>query len=457
MGSIGAIDWLIWLVYLVFITTVLAVYSFSKKEAHYSYFLKGFGVKILGGLAFALVYIYYYGFGDTFLYHRGATILSQMLIDSPLDYAKLIWTEGGNLPAELQHLTTGISYSRTYEEWYMVKLLSVVNLVSFQSYLVSTLFMSTLSFFGGWKLFLVFRDMLPKCEKYAFWAVFLVPSVIFWGGGIMKDSVTLFAINYLIYLLYFSLFKFSISKLSIALFLIYLIISLKAYIVLAFLPGLFLALYALFNKSIQNVLVKYVMAPFIIIGLIVASFYGLSILSKSSSKYQTENIEYQVKGFHSWHTDLGGSAYSLGDIEYTPTGVISKIPAALNVTYFRPYLWEARNPVVAIGAVESSFLLFVFLALLYKLKFKFVSQLKDQPLLYGMLLYCLIFGFAVGFTSYNFGALARYKIPVMSLFVFILLYLRWKVKLKEQTDKTELSDLPSGQAKNSPSIGHEQQ
>lgn len=43
-------------------------------------------------------------------------------------------------------------------------------------------------------------------------------------------------------------------------------------------------------------------------------------------------------------------------------------------------------------------------------------------------IYCLIFGFVVGFTSYNFGALGRYKIPIYSLFIFILLYLYQQYK-----------------------------
>jgi len=50
------------------------------------------------------------------------------------------------------------------------------------------------------------------------------------------------------------------------------------------------------------------------------------------------------------------------------------------------------------------------------------------------LIFSIVFGFAVGFTSYNFGALARYKIPVMPFFSFLLLhfYFKYKEKIKKE-------------------------
>ncbi len=439
MGTITLIDWGIWIVYFTFLFLLVYFYRNSKNEIHYKYFIRGFLIKVFGGVVFALIYVYYYKFGDTFLYHRGATVLSQTLIDSPGDYFRLLFSENGNLPNDLSQFAESIHYSRTYEEWFMVKLLSPINLISFQSYLVSTLFMSTIAFIGSWKLFLVFRDILPSKSKLAFYAVFLVPSVVFWGGGIMKDTFTLFSINFIIYALYFSVFKknFKPVLLLSSLILIYVVIQLKAYIVLAFLPGLFLGIYSFLKSSIQNSIIRFIAGPAIFVSLITVSYFGLSGISEGSTKYSTSNLEYQVKGFHSWHTDVGGSSYNLGEVEYSATGVITKVPAALNVTYFRPYIWEAGgNPVLLIGALESLILLFLFLLVLYKLGRKFFRVLKTSPLLYGLFIYCLIFGFAVGFTSYNFGALARYKIPVMSLFVFILLYLREK-SMTMSPDKTE--------------------
>jgi hypothetical protein len=438
MGVITLVDWGIWVVYLVLIFVLLWIYRSSKGESYYRYFMHAFMLKVAGGLGFALVYVYYYKFGDTFLYHKGATVLSQTLIDSPVDYFRLLASSNDNLPVDLSVFSNKIRYSNTYEEWAMVKLLSPINFISFQSYLVSTLFMSLLSFFGGWKLFLVFKDLVPKYAKYAFAAAFLVPSVIFWGGGIMKDTVTLFAINYLIYALYFGFFKqrFSLKWLVIALGMLYLIMILKAYIALAFLPGIFLGFYSLLKQRIGNRALRFVSGPVIFISLIGISYIGLVQITETSAKYQASNLEWQVKGFHSWHSDVGGSTYSLGEIDYTTSGVIQKIPAALNVTFFRPYLWEARNPVVLIGALESLFFLILSLIILSYYRRRIYSEIRQEPIIYGLFIFCLIFGFSVGFTSYNFGALARYKIPILSIFIFILLYLYSKIQ-QAKSDKNQ--------------------
>jgi hypothetical protein len=440
MGEISIIDWVIWSVYLTLFLLLGYIYANHKKQPIYDYFIRGILIKVVGGVFFALIYVYYYGFGDTFLYHQGATVLSQTLLDSPLDYFRLLFSEADKLPPDLSYIQQSVAYADTFEEWFMVKLLSLINLISFQSYLVSTLFLSMIAFFGGWKLFQVFTAILPNKLNLSFIAVFLVPSVFFWGSGIMKDTITLAAINLVIYTLYFGFMRSRkrYGLVIIAVISIVIIVNLKAYIFLAFLPGLFMAVYVQFKQSLNNRIIRFVAAPLIFIGLIGLCIIGFSQATEVSAKYQVSNLEYKVKGFHSWHTDLGGSSYNLGEVEFTTVGILSKVPAALNVTYFRPYLWESRNPVVLLGALESTILFLLFLYVLYRANFKFIRMLKREPLLYGCLFFCLIFGFSVGFTSYNFGALARYKIPVMSLVTFMLIYVDFQVK-QEHPHKTESS------------------
>ena len=157
-------------------------------------------------------------------------------------------------------------------------------------------------------------------------------------------------------------------------------------------------------------------------------YYGTIAISEQSEKYDVEQLETQAKGFHSWHTTTAGSSYNLGEIEYTATGIIQKIPAALNVTFFRPYIWESKNAVVLISALEGVSLFILTLLVLYKWGFKFFTNLSKEPMLMGFFIYALLFGFAIGFTSYNFGALMRYKIPISSLIFFVLIYQLVKTK-----------------------------
>jgi len=429
---ITLIDWGIWLLYFTVIFTALWFYRHSKADdTIYKWFLTGFLVKVFGGVFFSLIFVYYYKFGDSFEYYRGAVMLGNTFLNSPSDYFDLLLSESShNHVGHLRQYTDSLAYSDSPEEWFMVKLISPISVLTFKSYLTINLFMSIISFFGSWKLFKVFSSILPKQKKYAFIASFLIPSMIFWGSGLMKDTLTLAGINYMIYILYFGIVKgnFRIIYLLGAIFWFYITFTLKSYIVIAFLPSVILTLYFKYKSHIQSQFLRAISTPIIFTLFLIIGFFSLKVLSETSTKYNANQLEGSIKGFHSWHTTLGGSSYNLGDVEYTVMGAFKKIPAALNVTFFRPYIWEARSIVVILGALESVLLFSLFIYILIKTKMNPFKFLKDTVLLKALIVFILIFGFAVGFTSYNFGALGRYKMPVMSLFAFLLVYVYTKQK-----------------------------
>jgi hypothetical protein len=432
MGSINWTDWGLWLVYLVFLSTVIFLIQNFSKTKYARFMLPGFLIKVFGGLLFVLIHVYYYGFGDTFLYFQGSSVVAETMASDFGVFLKLMISGGNELPPELSSYANSIQYSNASEEWFMIKLLSPMTFLCFHSFLTTTLLVSCLSFIGSWKLFQVLRDITPNYDKITFFIAFLIPSVLFWGGGIMKDSFSLCALNILIYLVYFSIFKRSFKPFYLlgAILCGLIIFWLKAYIILAFLPALIFGLNSILIKRMESKFLKYVIGT-----LVVAISLGVlivlpSILSNYSEKYQLEQLQNRVKGFHSWHTDLGGSAYSLGEIEYTVTGVLSKVPAALNVTLFRPYLWESGSLVVFVASLESLGFLILSVLALFQLRFRIRKIITEHPIVVTFFTYILIFGFVVGFTSYNFGALGRYKIPIFSLFAFLVFYLSEKASAK---------------------------
>ncbi|MFK8046420.1 MAG: hypothetical protein AB8B72_13070 [Crocinitomicaceae bacterium] len=424
-------DWLLWGIYLSVIAIIIWFLRLKQAKEIQKYYWYGFGAKVLGSLAFALVYVFYYKFGDSFEYYKGAASLSAAMVESPSTYLDLLLSEPSSVfHGKMGDYANSLAYSDTPEEWFMVKLLSPLSLLSFNSYLVLNLFMGLISFIGSWKLLQVFIDILPERKNIAFICSFLIPSVVFWGSGIMKDTLTLTGVHFLLNILYFGIVKGQFRWHDSITFLIWFLITfqLKSYIIMALLPGILLTTYYCYRSRIKSDLIRMISGPLLLMLLIGASFFGLSYLSESSEKYKLSQLEWKVKGFHSWHTDVGGSSYNLGEVDYTAQGVLMKVPASLNVTFFRPYIWEARNPVVLLGALESLALFILFLIVLYLGRFKLMKALKNQFLLKGMLIFILVFGVAIGFTSYNFGALGRYKIPILPLFSFTLCYLWFHLK-----------------------------
>ena len=61
-----------------------------------------------------------------------------------------------------------------------------------------------------------------------------------------------------------------------------------------------------------------------------------------------------------------------------------------------------------------------------------LASIGDYAFLKGSIAFILLFGFAVGFTSYNFGALARYKTPIMGFVAIILIIINLKKIKKDQ-------------------------
>jgi hypothetical protein len=77
-----------------------------------------------------------------------------------------------------------------------------------------------------------------------------------------------------------------------------------------------------------------------------------------------------------------------------------------------------------LSALESTFILLFTLSILWRTGLKkFVSNIFKSREVVFCLTFALIFGFAVGFTTYNFGSLVRYKAPCIPFFMVSLVIL----------------------------------
>ena len=292
------------------------------------------------------------------------------------------------------------------------------------------------SFLGSWTIFEVINSWFKNSTKLAFICSFLIPTVVIWSGGIIKDSLVFGMIGLLIYAFYRLFFhkRYSNILLWIALFLsAYIVFRIKSYLLISLAPSLVLALYLNFKSKIQSKLIRQLSGPILFVFMSVSLLFLIQTLASISEKYEIDKLEKKARGFHTWHVTTGGATYNLGEIDYTAAGVAKKIPEALNVTFFRPYLWEISNLGMAISAIESFSLLLLFIYLIGYKGYKSIKFIFKDPFLTFFIVFSLILGFAAGFTSYNFGALVRYKMPLMPFFTFTLLYianLKLKGKLK---------------------------
>ena len=117
----------------------------------------------------------------------------------------------------------------------------------------------------------------------------------------------------------------------------------------------------------------------------------------------------------------GSNYFDVGPMDGTLGSLLSKFPVATNAALFRPYLWEARSVVVALSALENLWLLGLTLLMLWRTRVLFFLRcIGGNPVVLMCFVFTLLFGFAIGISTPNFGALVRFKIPLIPLMVSAL-------------------------------------
>lgn len=440
----------LYVVLILFITYIVQS-KISPTKTYGRFLMPAVGLKLFSSIAFAAVYVYHYdGIGDTFYYFEGSKVMHEAWLDSPeLGFRVLLQPAGEFEPFTFPYTSRMPGFWRGDVEMVsMYKVVGTIMLFGFQSYWLTTLLVSIVGFTGLWKLFRFFADQYPDLTNKAALAVFFIPSSMFWGSGILKDTICFGSLGWVVWCMYqiFGKKNNVVTHIFVAGVFSVIILSLKAYILYAVFPAIAVWLIMRFRPRNESIILKYTVTPAIIAIIGIGVYFAMQSISDSSEKYAIDNLEQQAKGFHSDHGNASvhedASIYSLGEISYTPIGLLSKFPAAVNVTYFRPYLWEVSDPFQLLSSIESLMFFFLLLQTLWRVgPFKFVKLLGSNADIGFCLAFALLFGFSVGFTAYNFGALVRFKIPVLPFYV-MLMYLIQHEYFKEKQLKA-LAPIPN--------------
>jgi hypothetical protein len=184
-----------------------------------------------------------------------------------------------------------------------------------------------------------------------------------------------------------------------------------------------------YRAKIRSRALQFFALPFTILFSIPLGYQAIVKLTEDNARYKLENLAATTQVTAEWITAMGtlqgGSVYSLGEFDGTFTGMLAKFPQAVVVSLYRPFLWEVKNPVMLLSALEAAFFLFMTFRMLREFKFRTLyAMLNDQPVLLFCFIFSITFAFAVGISSYNFGTLVRYKIPLMPFFLAALYIIR---------------------------------
>ena len=404
------------------------------------YFIPALTVKIIGAICLGLIYQFYYDGGDTYNYFEQSGFIYSSILDSPLITLKLLLSNGEFTPGTFLY-SQHIYWFSSPSEYMIIKLAAFFGLFCFDTYSSIAVLFACLSFSGLWAAFTTFLKEYPGQEKSLALALFFLPSVFFWGSGLMKDTVAITALGWLLFSFHrlFILKKDMIITTIILLFCIHVLYTIRVFVLLSFLPPAIVWVFLQNSLGIKNRLIRQIAAPLLlVIGLIGAIYVGMNI-TEGHVKYDIDEIGKRTKinAEYLYRISLqeGGSAYYLGDLDGTIEGMLKLAPRALVVTLFRPYLWEAKNIMMVLSALEALVLLLLTARIIWSPGLlKSIKILLNEPMLLFCLIYSVILAVAVGLNSYNFGSLVRYKIQILPFYLPVVLILwRFKAPLVRKT------------------------
>lgn len=395
------------------------------------YFIPALLFRFAGAFLTALMYQYYYGYGDTFYYFQGVHDIFMAFIESPAKGIEMIVFPYDLYSAEAKEALTYQLLFRQPSSAAVMRVGGFFSLFTFGSYFGASLGITSIAFIGCWMLYKVFQDIYPHLHFPLAIAILFVPSLCFWGTGVMKDPLSLAGLGMFVYGLYFLFYKPNRGLIIPGLaFLIglYFATTVKVYVALALMPAALVWITFLYKDKIKNKALRMLSGPFLLLFGAVFGLLALQQLGSISEKFAIENMVVEAAKTQWWlslSTERdGGTGYSLGVIEPTITGMLKVFPAAVNVALFRPYLWEAKKIIVLPSAAEALFSFIFTLYVFFKVGIvRTLRQMFSNPTVLFCLIFAIIFAFAVGFTSMNFGALARYKIPALPFYFSALIIL----------------------------------
>src|SRR5436190_8655282 len=452
MQYITITDFILLPIYL-FIVFIFAAHFrnkyYPKDHPLRRYFMPAFTLKIVGAVLVGIIYQYYYKGGDTLNYWHQTQVINSSISDSFWTWLRLVTGRAEIYDVDVYNYTTQFYWYGIRTPEYLISVIgALIGLFTMTTYLPTAVIFAGISFIGVWKLYIVFTKLYPRLSKQLAYAFLFIPSVVFWGSGFLKDTITLSCMGWVTHFFYIIFYenKKIVANSVFALIFLYIIYIIKSYIVMAFLPAILLWGVGLLSYKIKDtrliLFARYFLYAsaiggiFVVGGKLEAEMFGeYNIESVATKSFVTRDYLFRISN------EQDGSAYTLGDFDPTIMGMLQQAPAGVNVTLFRPYLWEARKPIVMISALESLFFLIFSIVVIFRNNpIRVVQRILADETLQFCLIFTLVFAFAVGISTSNFGSLVRYKIPCLPFYTAFLIILYYPPKqellLRKERDKS---------------------
>lgn len=403
--------------YLVFFCWLITRIKFIQQTGLNNQWLIGlFVLKVAAGV----VYGYYYSTipnfeasSDSWKFFFDAKSDTQLLYQNPVRYFASILDNPYD--REYRHLFSSVnSYWNDLKHIYMVKIVSLFNVLSGSRYYVNVIFFSFVTFFGPIAFIRVMNDVFPEKKLLITCSTFLLPSFLFWSSGIHKDGIVFLLMSLLVYIMYFALKKKKLGLRSVLLIGLCLlaIFPVRNHVVLACIPGLFA--WWLAEKYFKRKWIAFVLVT--IIGT--SAFFGAKFIHPKLDL--PISIVLRNKDF----SKLGGNSFlPQRKLEPTFIGFLQNAPQALNHALVRPYVTEFLSPLYLVSALEI-LCIWLLVSIWF---FRFTDNPYKHSVVQFLFLVSMVLLLLTGYIVPQLGAIVRYRaIFFPFILVPIIATIDWK-------------------------------
>lgn len=404
------------------------------------FFILAFWLHMLGAFVFSMLMWYYYGYGDTFGYYQGGDFIRQEIIKD-ISSIKYLFYSGQDLYTTALSLGYADRIPLTMHNdgnAMVMKASAILSFLSFNQYLIISLFFAFFAFMGTWKLFYVMQEINGSLHlRLMGYATIATPSLWLWGSGLSKEPLCIGSLGIGVYLIYKMFIKkqFSFRNLLLLLLLFYLITVVKGYITVLFVGSIVIVILYRSAMTIKNIVFRIAT----ILVFILSVFFSLLLID--TDKYINEMILYsynQIENFRIGYDSVEGldgskATFSIGDLNPTLSSLIFKSPAVIFSCLFRPFLWESRKIIILFAGLEAFVIFLATLYILIRTKFLgFFYYIFNDPFRLFCFIYSMLFALLIGYTTFNFGTMVRYKVLFLPFYLFLLINILTAIDSKKK-------------------------
>jgi len=352
--------------------------------------------------------------------YRNPEIDTNVYYQHGLEYAEMLQSDPGRYFAEHPFYSVYGNQSERFSSF-----CGLLLFLTGGSFLASSFLIGAMAYAGQVLLFRAFVERFPQPGIRGWWriGILLLPSLTWWSGGMLKDSMGIAALG----LAFWGVHKFElhgrVKYLGYAILGVFGLILFRMQVV----PPFLLALAAFLIRSTIGSARPTNMRVWIGALIIAVALFGVMRRAiEGDEDFALENIPERVSRMGTWYQDTGWAHVAPVATQGTWFAIILGTPAALVNTLLRPFLWDVRNFVMLLSALENLVLTAFTIVAIKTL----LANAQSRRLCWRSpeMMFCLAFvltlGVIVGISTPNLGSASRYRIPLLPFWIAALQIMR---------------------------------